>query len=157
VYGHSGEHVGDDRAVGSSCAGRRRPYVRTATLTAALACLALALLECAVEERTLGAACVKGEDCLSWICSDQVCVAAPPLLDAEPPFDAGLVEGSVDAAVDSAKPPRDAKPSPDVSIDMEAAAPDASDGAKEAFADHAPTDGTSKDDVTSKDAKGSGD
>jgi hypothetical protein len=131
--------------------------VRTATSSAVVACLALALLECAVEERTLGAACVKGEDCLSGICSDQVCVAAPPLLDAEPPFDAGPVEGSVEAAVDAKKPPPDAKPSMDASIDAEAAGPDASDGAKEALADHAPTDGTSEDDVTSKDAKGSGD
>ena len=110
---NGGQHVGDDRAVGSRWLRRRGRAVRIATLAAVVAAPSgLALLDCGIEAQTLGAACVKGEDCLSGICSDQVCVAAPPLLDGEPPPSDGSVEGTKDVATEDSKmPPPDASPS----------------------------------------------
>jgi hypothetical protein len=145
-----GRHVGDDRAVGSPGVGRRRPLLRMAALAALGASMVPAVVECGLDEKSLGAACVKGEDCLSGFCADQVCVAAPPLLDGEPPLGDGAIEASMEAAIDASKPLPDAHPDahPDARVD---AAGEGSDGPPEAASDHATTDVT-----TEKDSKGSG-
>jgi hypothetical protein len=64
---------------------------RTVVLFALGAAAASALgLACADNDKSLGADCVKDEDCASGFCSGQVCVAAAPTFDSEPPFgDAG--------------------------------------------------------------------
>ncbi len=55
---------------------------------------------CTETRRSLGEGCLKDEDCTSGICSGQQCTAAPPLLDAETPFQ--------DAATDAGPPGGDA-------------------------------------------------
>jgi hypothetical protein len=143
--------VGDDRAVGSPGVGRRGLGPRTAPLALLVASLFPALVECGLDEQSLGAACVKGEDCLSGFCSDQICVAAPPLLDADVSVSDGAIEAAIDAATDSAKPHPDARPdAPDAPPDaIVEASTDASDVAAEVTSDHAATD------AMGKDAKGS--
>jgi hypothetical protein len=64
---------------------------------------------CAETRRSQGEACLKSEDCLSGICSQLVCVAAPPTIDAAVENDAAATgpetgpaaeTGPGDAAVD---------------------------------------------------------
>jgi hypothetical protein len=138
---NGGRDVGDDRAVGTGV-GRRGLALRTAPLVALVASLVPALVECGLDEESLGAACVKGEDCLSGFCSDQVCVAAPPALDGEPPLqEDAAIEASGEAATDAAPPRPDARPEASV----EAASADVTDGPKDAAGDHATSDVIAKD------------
>jgi hypothetical protein len=51
----------------------------------------------------LGASCLKNQDCQSGVCSELVCAAAPPLLDAQ--FMPG--DGSADATLDTTSPSAD--------------------------------------------------
>jgi hypothetical protein len=53
---------------------------------------------CSQLRGSLGADCLKDEDCLSGFCAQLHCVAAPPLLDAEPEPTGG------DAGADAAAP-----------------------------------------------------
>ena len=55
----------------------------------------------------LGDDCLKDEDCLSGFCAQLHCVAAPPLLDAEPEPAVG------DAGADAAAPADGMAPAPD--------------------------------------------
>ncbi len=142
--------MGDDRAVGLPGVGRsRRPALRRATWAAVVASSALVLFECAVEQKTLGASCVKGEDCLSGFCSDQICVAAPPLLDGEPPLVDGSSEAHGEAAGDSPLPKPE--PTPEASDDGSTEAANDAKMPPEAAADHASIDGKAE----HKDASGS--
>jgi uncharacterized membrane protein YgcG len=50
-------------------------------VVAGIAALSLAYA-CAEVRRSLGDECIKSEDCLSGICSQFVCSASPPLIDA---------------------------------------------------------------------------
>jgi hypothetical protein len=68
---------------------------------------AVGIVACAETRRSLGEACLKNEDCLSGICSDQQCASAPPLLDAEAPAIDAAPEA---AAVDAAAPPEAGEP-----------------------------------------------
>ena len=76
---------------------------RLAVVAAVLAMVGLAAA-CAESRRSLGAQCLKSQDCLSGICSQFACAAAPPTIDAEenaeaaspeaaPPADAGAETG----------------------------------------------------------------
>ena len=48
---------------------------------AALALVVLALVAaCGETRRPIGEECLRGEDCLSGVCSSRTCVAAPPLV-----------------------------------------------------------------------------
>ena len=81
-----------------------------------LGCAAVALAAgCAEQRRSLGEDCLKDDDCLSGICADNRCVAAPPLLDGSagagdaspdaPGIDAGPeagIDGGKDAAPEAA-------------------------------------------------------
>ncbi len=95
-------------------AARARAAGRLALTAGLLAAAPLGLDQCAGEERTLGSPCIKGEDCLSGFCADQVCVAAAPVLEAAAPEDAatadgdaaGEVDGGSDAPSDQGKPDR---------------------------------------------------
>jgi hypothetical protein len=76
---------------------------------------AVGIVACAETRRSLGEACLKNEDCLSGICSDQQCASAPPLLDAEAPAidaapEAAAVDAAPEAAVDAAAPPEAGEP-----------------------------------------------
>lgn len=65
---------------------------------------------CTQELRPNGQSCLKDVDCLSGVCANFVCVAAPPLLDAEVNGDGSLDGGggTGDAASDGTTPPMDA-------------------------------------------------
>lgn len=71
------------------------------------ACAALALVAaaaCGETRRPIGEECLRGEDCLSGICSARTCVAAPGLVTGaggEPPDEEPLIP-SADAAVQDA-------------------------------------------------------
>jgi uncharacterized membrane protein YgcG len=52
-----------------------------ALVVAGIGALSLAYA-CAETKRSLGDECLKDQDCLSGICSQLVCAAAPPLIDA---------------------------------------------------------------------------
>jgi hypothetical protein len=73
--------------------------------------VAMALASACVQtQRALGEDCLKDQDCLSGICSQLQCAAAPPLLQGTPqapPAEAGSDVG-VEAGVDSASPGPDA-------------------------------------------------
>jgi hypothetical protein len=84
---------------------------RLAVVVAALAMVVGLAPACAESRRSLGAQCLKSQDCLSGICSQFACAAAPPTIDAEenaeaaspeaaPPADAGTETG-LEASVDS--------------------------------------------------------
>jgi hypothetical protein len=70
--------------------------------------LSLALGSCADNDKSLGAACLKGEDCTSGMCSDQVCVAAPSTFDSEPPGNDGAAEAAAPGDATPADASRDA-------------------------------------------------
>jgi hypothetical protein len=83
---------------------------------------------CAETRRSLGEGCLKSEDCLSGVCAGAQCVAAPPLLDAEPPFPDAAPAPPAEAGTDG--------PAADASVAPEA--PEASaDGAGHADAKQA--------------------
>jgi hypothetical protein len=101
---------------------RARVRVLAFVVPAVLVGLALAA-GCAETRRELGSACLKSEDCLSGICSQLVCTAAPPLIDDEPDAEAGAVQPVSDAnAPQEAAPAPEASTVPDASSDAGAAA-----------------------------------
>ena len=71
---------------------------------AALLAVVLGLLAaCGETRRPIGEECLRGEDCLSGVCSSRTCVAAPPLVNGTggpppdempriPVVDAGVVD-----------------------------------------------------------------
>jgi hypothetical protein len=66
---------------------------------------------CQLTSRALGEDCLKDQDCLSGICSQLKCAAAPPLLS-------GIPQGTPDTGAppqDSAAPPPDTG-APDVAV-----------------------------------------
>jgi len=76
---------------------------------------------CTQIQRGLGESCLKDQDCLSGVCSQLACVAAPPLLDGAVTVptasaEAGGRDATVDAAVAEASlessSPGDAAPAP---------------------------------------------
>jgi len=83
---------------------------------AAVAILALSVLaggagSCADTRFSLGEGCLKDEDCLSGICAQQHCVAAPPAGDGSAAITA------VDAEEESEGPPADSAPGSDSPAD----------------------------------------
>jgi hypothetical protein len=146
--------VGDDRPVVVSANDRGR-VARSFVVATAMAVVTVVFCCCAGEQKALGEGCIKGEDCLSGVCSDGVCIAAPPLLDGGALGDA-LDDVPVDAhadAFDDRKPARDT--SEDVldaaeegTADVAPEAPPADEGVKDSAA---PKDGKAP-----KDARGGG-
>jgi hypothetical protein len=90
-------------------------------LVTAVVGTAVTLGACNETRRSLGEECLKGDDCLSTICSSQHCAEAPPVLEASVVTDASSTDAVTDAA-----PAVDAQDSA-ASTDAEGA--DASDGA----------------------------
>jgi hypothetical protein len=116
-----------------------RPRVH-ALVVVALALGAGAASACVQSQRALGEDCLKDQDCLSGICSELQCAAAPPVLDATAPAVAPDT-GAPDTFV---APPPDTG-APDVPVAMEAAAdsaPPAPDSSSDTGGDSA-TDATS--------------
>ncbi len=72
---------------------------RTPAILCALLVGGQLLCACMETRRAIGEACLKNDDCLSGICSQLVCVAPPPLLDAQIVADAGPT-GAEDATGD---------------------------------------------------------
>jgi hypothetical protein len=73
---------------------------RLAVVAAALALVGLAAAlaaACAESRRSLGAQCLKSQDCLSGICSQFACAAAPPTIDAEENAEAASPEAALSA------------------------------------------------------------
>lgn len=72
-------------------------------LVAVALCIVGASAACQLTSRGLGEDCLKDQDCLSGICSQLKCAAAPPLIDG------GFPQGSEDtgAPQDSTAPPPD--------------------------------------------------
>jgi hypothetical protein len=87
---------------------------------------------CTQELRPNGQECLKDGDCLSGVCANFVCVAAPPLLDAEVNGDGSLDatggDGSQtsEAGPDVVTPPKDS--GKESAVMMEAAAETGPDG-----------------------------
>jgi hypothetical protein len=71
---------------------------RNESLDGALVVAAVAMASltqgCAESRRSLGAECLKSQDCLSGICSQFACAAAPPTLDTEENAEAGVPEAA---------------------------------------------------------------
>jgi hypothetical protein len=61
-----------------------RPGMRAIAIVVLPVAIAVAS-SCVVSQRALGEDCLKDQDCLSGICSQLQCAAAPPLLDAAAP------------------------------------------------------------------------
>lgn len=102
----------------------------------------VALFECTDVQGAIGAACIKGEECLSGLCSDQVCVAAAPALENEPPLtpEASPPDAGSDAG-DAQEPDATSDASADAGEEADASSPeDASDGAPDVHPDHATED-----------------
>jgi hypothetical protein len=82
----------------------RLRFVGLAGFAAGMAVLA-ASGGCVKNGASLGEACLTNEDCFSGYCAQQLCVSAPPLLDAEAkgdaPVDAIVESGPGDASPDS--------------------------------------------------------
>lgn len=73
---------------------------------AAVLVLVLGLVAaCGETRRPIGEECLRGEDCLSGVCSSRTCVAAPPLVNGTggPPPDETARIPVVDAGVVDAK------------------------------------------------------
>ena len=74
--------------------------------------LAAAAGSCSESRLSLGESCLRDEDCLSGVCAQQYCVAAPPLLD-------GMVNGIEDSGDDSLQESAiDSAPTLDSSVDV---------------------------------------
>lgn len=65
------------------------------------------LAACGESRSPIGEECLRSDDCLSGVCSDRVCVSAPPLTlgGGEPPGDQ---EPEIPASNDDASAPKDA-------------------------------------------------
>ena len=74
--------------------------------------LAAAAGSCTDSRFSLGESCLRDEDCLSGVCAQQYCVAAPPLLD-------GMVNGIEDSGDDALQEAAiDSAPTVDSSVDV---------------------------------------
>ncbi len=60
---------------------RRRPLL----LAFAPGLMLLAAAACGETRSPIGDECIRGEDCLSGVCSSRTCVAAPPLVNGSGP------------------------------------------------------------------------
>ena len=102
-------------------------------LVAFVLCAMGASAGCQLTSRALGEDCLKDQDCLSGICSQLKCAAAPPLLS-------GIPQGTPDTGAppqDSAAPPPDTG-APDVGSDPGSNPPDSgNDSAGDASQDAA--------------------
>jgi hypothetical protein len=97
---------------------------------------------CVESQRALGEDCLKDQDCLSGICSQLQCAAAPPVLDATAPTvsDTGAPDtGAPDTFVAPDAPPDTG--GPDVVVPGEAAADSAASGT-DSSSDSGSTDAT---------------
>jgi hypothetical protein len=83
-------------------AAASRARVSAGALVFVVATLAGVSGSCADSRVSLGESCLKDEDCLSGICAEQRCVAAPPLLDGAASETDASGEVPEDAATDSA-------------------------------------------------------
>jgi hypothetical protein len=63
--------------------GRLRARSRVLTIAAVVVSVGAVALACQESRRSLGEECIKNVDCLSEICLDQKCAAAPPILDRD--------------------------------------------------------------------------
>jgi hypothetical protein len=54
---------------------------------------------CVQTQRALGEDCLKDQDCLSGVCSQLQCAAAPPILQGVPPASTADAQSPMDAAV----------------------------------------------------------
>jgi hypothetical protein len=143
--------VGDAAAVRSSASLRSIAVV--GSITAAI------VGACSESRFPLGADCLRNEDCLSGICSQQRCTAAPPYLDSEAPAtdSAALADAEDGEAAPSLDAPRsdvDAGPGLDAVADRPADAVGSSDGAADSPPETAVPDGSSMDVAT--DVRGGG-
>ena len=81
----------------TSARAAARPFALVVTFAVSV----LVAAACTPADRANGEACIKNEDCLSRICSQMVCVAAPTLLDAQVNGEAGPSLDGGDAAADA--------------------------------------------------------
>lgn len=68
---------------------RARRAVEAGALLTLATLAVLAVAACGETRRPIGEECLRGEDCLSDVCSSRTCVAAPPLVNVStgPPPD----------------------------------------------------------------------
>jgi hypothetical protein len=127
--------------------------VRSRTSLSAIAVAATlvagVIAACAESRFPLGSDCLKDEDCLSGICSQQRCTATPPYLDGEavatdsaaaadaPELDASAGDSSVEGG---AAPEAGSEAAADARTDGPADAPTTSDAAAGGDSADAPTD-----------------
>lgn len=122
-----------------STRGKARSFMFAAAVVTALGVAAA----CVPSPRGNGDACLKDQDCLSGICADALCRAAPTLLDAEATADGSLADGATgeagpgDAAADA--------PAPSDSGTKEAAVADSGRPMGDGSADTGATDSGSAD------------
>jgi hypothetical protein len=115
---------------------RGRAVVRVLAFGVPLLVAAVGLaMACAETRAPVGGACLKSEDCLTGICSQLVCVTAPPLIDAE--LDAEPSEGGGVEAASPDAPSEAAPPAPDAAAETgpEASSSGGETGAPEASGD----------------------
>jgi hypothetical protein len=110
-------------------------------------CIALgAIGACQLTSRALGEDCLKDQDCLSGICSQLRCAAAPPLLDGSPqetpdtgttPGDSAAPEAAPEASLEAAPEAAPETGASDAASDVlvETAAESATDSAGDASQD----------------------
>lgn len=100
-----------------------------AFVVAGIGALSLAYA-CVETKRSLGTECIKSEDCLSGICSQFLCAAAPPLTDTMANAEAGEVDtgtaGETSTLADTGS---------GVDTGTSSGGPEAGDGASEASSD----------------------
>jgi hypothetical protein len=89
------------------------------------------LVHCQNDDRSNGEACVKDEDCTSGFCSGQVCVAAQPTVDSEPPAS----DAEADTPADGA-PATDAKRTLDSAREANVDVEGTTEAGKDASLDH---------------------
>jgi hypothetical protein len=75
---------------GTSARGKARSITLVLTVVAAVA----VAVACTPASRSNGESCIKDQDCLSGVCSQTVCVAAPNYIDAEVNGDGGTLDGT---------------------------------------------------------------
>ena len=84
--------------------------IRLAVVLVGLVTLAAVATACGETRNPIGDECLRNQDCLSGVCSDRACVAAPPLVTsngvAEPP-DETVEIPEADAAAAPADAPSD--------------------------------------------------
>lgn len=84
-----------------------RVVTRSALATALVLAMIFAGLACGETRRPIGDECLRGDDCLSGVCSARTCVAAPVLVQgagAPPPDELPrfpIVDGGTDAPGDA--------------------------------------------------------